>query len=107
VGYTIKEWIITKHIPWKKILFWTIAGLCALAIYIPLWDRIFPEAVGLAQTTYAGGGFGGDFSGKLEYIKSQWLRVLLSIGGLWFMIKQKKFSHWAIGYFIGILWIGI
>ncbi len=99
---TIVEWITTKKLPWKKILYRTIAGAVALLLYIPLRGRIMGEAV-----KAVGEGGGGDFITPLTYIKYSWPIIVLSLCGLGLRIKERKWDVWMLWYGIGILWIAL
>ena len=88
---TIVEWITTKKLPWKKILYRTIAGAVALLLYIPLRGRIMGEAV-----KAVGEGGGGDFITPLTYIKYSWPIIVLSLCGLGLRIKERKWDVWML-----------
>lgn len=97
---TIIEWITTKTLPWKKIVYRTIAGGCALLIYIPLRGRIMTEAV-----KAVGDGSGWDFITPILYLKYSRPIIILSILGAWRRIKLKKFDVWLVWYGVWIVWI--
>jgi hypothetical protein len=42
-----------KRISWKYIGIFILAGILGLAVYLPFWNNIFPEAIKAAQTTFA------------------------------------------------------
>ena len=103
---TIIERSTTKHIPRKKILYRTVAGGCALLLYIPLWSRIMPEAI---KAVWAWTWW--DFMSIGMYIKYAWLVIILSLLGFGWKIQElfttKKYTREVIvvWYVIGILWV--
>ncbi|MEI6426366.1 MAG: hypothetical protein WCO66_03370 [Candidatus Absconditabacteria bacterium] len=94
-----------KHIPWKYIGIFILAGILGLVAYLPFWNNIFPEAIKAAQTTFAGTGTGGDFLTRFLYFKYQWLVVLCSLRGFWKTIRAHKRDVRTIGYIVGGIWL--
>ena len=45
-------WFQKKRFPLKESMYFIIAGLTALAVYIPFWSRIMPEAVKAVSSTF-------------------------------------------------------
>ncbi len=100
------ERIATKRLPWKKMIYRTIAGWCALLLYIPLRSRIMTEAVkAIWESTW------WDFMTIGMYIKYSRLVIILSLFGFWrrmkeiFGTKKNGIDVTVFWYILGILWI--
>lgn len=91
-----------KIFPRKKILYRVLAGIVALLIYIPLRNVIMTEAV-----KAVGDGSGWDFIAPRWYITYARPIILISLLGLGWRIKEKKFDTQMIWYGVGIIWIAL
>lgn len=96
----LHAWFQHKRFPWKKIMYLSIAGICALLLYIPLRSRVMPEAIKAVATTFWWDSNWGDFMNILIYLKLQWPILLLSLFGAWTKIKEKKIDGWLLWYIV-------
>jgi hypothetical protein len=97
--------IWTKKFPWKEILYLFISWILALLMYIPLWNRIMPEAIKAVGNSIWWESPWWDFINIFNYIKLQRPIIILSFRWLFIQIRKRKFDLWLIGYWLWVIWI--
>lgn len=102
---TLIQRIKTKNFPRKQVIYRFIAGIIALLIYIPIRNRVMPEAIKAVSNSFWSQTMWWDFMNIISYIKLQRSIIILSIIWLFVQIKNKKFDMWMIWYWISIIWI--